>query len=56
LPELLEITRGSGKQAQTLIGFPALVDARRIATWKFRRSGRGGAFHYAGLRRLFACR
>ena len=55
LPELLEITRGSGKQAQTLIGFPALVDRKTHCDLEvFDDPAEAARFHYAGLRRLFA--
>ncbi len=55
LPELLEITRGTGKQAQTLIGFPALVDRKTHCDLEvFDDPAEAARFHYAGLRRLFA--
>ncbi|MBB5391719.1 MULTISPECIES: ATP-dependent RNA helicase HrpA [unclassified Herbaspirillum] len=55
LPELLEITRGAGKQAQTLIGFPALVDRKTHCDLEvFDDPAEAARFHYAGLRRLFA--
>ncbi|MCA1324749.1 ATP-dependent RNA helicase HrpA [Herbaspirillum sp. alder98] len=55
LPELLEITRGTGKQAQTLIGFPALVDRKTHCDLEvFDDPAEAARFHYAGLRRLFS--
>ena len=51
LPELLEIRKGG----QTLIGFPALVDAGDAVTLEvFDEPGSAAAKHRAGLRRLFA--
>jgi ATP-dependent helicase HrpA len=51
LPELLEIRKG----AQTLIGFPALVDAGDAVTIEvFDEPEAAAAKHRAGLRRLFA--
>jgi len=55
LPELLEITRGTGKQAQTLIGFPALVDRKTHCDLEvFDDPAEAARFHHTGLRRLFA--
>jgi ATP-dependent helicase HrpA len=51
LPELLEIRKG----AQTLIGFPALMDAGAAVTIEvFDEPEAAAAKHRAGLRRLFA--
>ena len=51
LPELLEIRKG----AQTLIGFPALIDAGDAVTLEvFDEPEAAAAKHRAGLRRLFA--
>jgi ATP-dependent helicase HrpA len=51
LPELLEIRKGG----QTLIGFPALLDAGDAVTIEvFDEPELAGAKHRAGLRRLFA--
>ena len=51
LPELLEIRKG----AQTLIGFPALMDAGDAVTIEvFDEPEAAAAKHRAGLRRLFA--
>ena len=51
LPELLEIRKG----AQTLIGFPALMDAGDAVTVEvFDEPEAAAAKHRAGLRRLFA--
>ncbi len=51
LPELLEIRKG----AQTLIGFPALMDAGDAVTIEvFDEPDAAAAKHRAGLRRLFA--
>ncbi|WDZ95018.1 ATP-dependent RNA helicase HrpA [Herbaspirillum sp. WKF16] len=55
LPELLEITRGAGRQAQTLIGFPALVDRNTHCDLEvFDDPAEAARFHRTGLRRLFA--
>ncbi|MDP3650060.1 MAG: ATP-dependent RNA helicase HrpA [Rhodoferax sp.] len=51
LPELLEIRKGG----QTLIGFPALIDASDAVTVEvFDEPEMAAAKHRAGLRRLFA--
>jgi ATP-dependent helicase HrpA len=51
LPELLEIQKGG----QTLIGYPALLDAGDAVTIEvFDEPGVAAAKHHAGLRRLFA--
>ena len=51
LPELMEITQGS----QTLIGFPAIVDAgEAVRIEVFDEPDVAAAKHRAGLRRLFA--
>ncbi|WP_395669982.1 ATP-dependent RNA helicase HrpA [Rhodoferax sp.] len=51
LPELLEIRKGG----QTLVGFPALIDAGDAVTVEvFDEPEVAGAKHRAGLRRLFA--
>lgn len=51
LPELMEIGKGS----QTLIGFPALIDAGDAVTIEvFDEPAVAAAKHRAGLRRLFA--
>ncbi|PSL83927.1 ATP-dependent RNA helicase HrpA [Variovorax sp. WS11] len=51
LPELMEVRRG----AQSLIGFPALVDAGDAVTIEvFDEPAVAAAKHRAGLRRLFA--
>ena len=51
LPELMEI----GKGAQTLIGFPALIDLGDAVTIEvFDEPGIAAARHRAGLRRLFS--
>ncbi|OUM01896.1 ATP-dependent RNA helicase HrpA [Variovorax sp. JS1663] len=51
LPELMEVRRG----AQSLIGFPALVDAGDAVTVEvFDEPAVAAAKHRAGLRRLFA--
>lgn len=51
LPELMEVRRGS----QSLIGFPALVDAGDAVTIEvFDEPAVAAARHRAGLRRLFA--
>ncbi|MBC7215397.1 MAG: ATP-dependent RNA helicase HrpA [Burkholderiaceae bacterium] len=51
LPELMEIRQG----AQTLIGFPALIDAGEAVTIEvFDEPELAAAKHRAGLRRLFA--
>ena len=51
LPELLEIRKGT----QTLIGFPALMDAGDAVTIEvFDESDAAAVKHRAGLRRLFA--
>ena len=51
LPELLEINKGG----QTLIGFPALIDAGDAVTVEvFDEPEAAAAKHRAGLRRLFA--
>ena len=55
LPELLEITRGSGGQRQTLIGFPALIDhGDAVSIEVFDEPDVAAAKHRAGLRRLCA--
>ena len=55
LPELLEIRRGKGRQQQTLIGFPALIDAGDAVTIEvFDEPEVAAAKHQAGLRRLVA--
>jgi ATP-dependent helicase HrpA len=55
LPELLEIRRGKGRQQQTLIGFPALIDAGDAVTIEvFDEPEVAAARHQAGLRRLVA--
>ncbi len=55
LPELMEITQGSGKNAHTVIGFPALVDAKDAVTLEvFDEPEVAATRHRAGLRRLFA--
>ncbi|MFL9922860.1 ATP-dependent RNA helicase HrpA [Herbaspirillum lusitanum] len=55
LPELLEISRGSGAKAQTLIGFPALVDKKTHCDLEvFDDPSDAARQHLAGLRRLFA--
>ena len=55
LPELLEIRRGKGKQQQTLIGFPALIDAGdAVSIEVFDEPEVAAARHRSGLRRLFA--
>jgi ATP-dependent helicase HrpA len=51
LPELMEVRRG----AQSLVGFPALVDAGDAVTIEvFDEPAMAAAKHRAGLRRLFA--
>lgn len=51
MPELLEIRKG----AQTLIGYPALIDAGDAVTVEvFDEPEAAAARHRAGLRRLFA--
>ncbi len=51
LPELLEIVRGG----QTLVGYPALVDAGDAVTLEvFDSPEKAGDAHRAGVRRLFA--
>ncbi len=53
LPELLEIRRKLGKDVQTLIGFPALIDqADSVSIEVFDEPGMAAAKHQAGLRRL----
>jgi ATP-dependent helicase HrpA len=55
LPELLEITRGSGGQKQTLIGFPALIDhGDAVSVEVFDEPDVAATKHRAGLRRLCA--
>jgi ATP-dependent helicase HrpA len=53
LPELLEIRRKLGKDIQTLIGFPALIDQTdSVSIEVFDEPGVAAAKHQAGLRRL----
>jgi ATP-dependent helicase HrpA len=53
LPELLEIRRKLGKDVQTLIGFPALIDqGDSVSIEVFDEPGVAAAKHQAGLRRL----
>jgi ATP-dependent helicase HrpA len=53
LPELLEIRRKLGKEFQTLIGFPALMDQGDAVTIEvFDEPSVAAAKHQAGLRRL----
>ncbi len=55
LPELLEIRRKLGKDVQTLIGFPALIDqGDAVSIEVFDEPGVAAAKHQAGLRRLVA--
>lgn len=55
LPELMEITRHAGKDVQTLIGFPALIDHGDAVTIEvFDEPDVAAAQHRAGLRRLCA--
>jgi ATP-dependent helicase HrpA len=55
LPELLEIRRKLGKDIQTLIGFPALIDqGDSVSIEVFDEPGVAAAKHQAGLRRLVA--
>jgi ATP-dependent helicase HrpA len=55
LPELLEIRRKLGKDVQTLIGFPALIDqADSVSIEVFDEPGAAAQKHQAGLRRLIA--
>jgi ATP-dependent helicase HrpA len=53
LPELLEIRRKLGKDVQTLIGFPALIDQTdSVSIEVFDEPSVAAAKHQAGLRRL----
>jgi ATP-dependent helicase HrpA len=53
LPELLEIRRKLGKDVQTLIGFPALIDQTdSVSIEVFDEPGVAAQKHQAGLRRL----
>jgi ATP-dependent helicase HrpA len=55
LPELLEIRRKLGKDIQTLIGFPALIDqGDTVSIEVFDEPGVAALKHQAGLRRLVA--
>jgi ATP-dependent helicase HrpA len=55
LPELLEIRRKLGKDVQTLIGFPALIDQTdSVSIEVFDEPGVAAQKHQAGLRRLVA--
>ena len=55
LPELLEIRRKLGKDIQTLIGFPALIDQDyTVSIEVFDEPGVAAQKHQAGLRRLVA--
>ncbi len=55
LPELLEIRRGKGRQQQTLIGFPALMDGGDAVTIAvFDEPELAAEKHQHGLRRLVA--
>ncbi len=55
LPELLEIRRKLGKDVQTLIGFPALIDqGDAVSIEVFDEPGVAAQKHQAGLRRLVA--
>jgi ATP-dependent helicase HrpA len=55
LPELLEIRRKLGRDIQTLIGFPALIDQTdSVSIEVFDEPGVAAAKHQAGLRRLVA--
>ena len=55
LPELMEIVRGSGRNQQSLIGFPALVDhGDAVGIEVFDEPDVAAAKHRAGLRRLCA--
>jgi ATP-dependent helicase HrpA len=55
LPELLEIRRKLGRDVQTLIGFPALIDQTdSVSIEVFDEPGVAAAKHQAGLRRLVA--
>ena len=55
LPELLEIRRKLGKEVQTLIGFPALIDQTdAVSIEVFDEPAVAALKHQAGLRRLVA--
>jgi ATP-dependent helicase HrpA len=55
LPELLEIRRKLGRDVQTLIGFPALIDqGDSVSIEVFDEPGVAATKHQAGLRRLVA--
>ncbi len=55
LPELMEIQRKAGKDVQTLIGFPALIDhGDAVGIEVFDEPDVAAAKHRAGLRRLCA--
>jgi ATP-dependent helicase HrpA len=55
LPELLEIQRQAGRDVQTLIGFPALIDhGDAVSIEVFDEPDVAAAKHRAGLRRLCA--
>jgi len=55
LPELLEIRRKLGKDVQTLIGFPALIDQTdSVSIEVFDEPSVAAQKHQAGLRRLVA--
>ncbi len=55
LPELLEIRRKLGKDVQTLIGFPALIDQTdSVSIEVFDEPAVAAQKHQAGLRRLVA--
>jgi ATP-dependent helicase HrpA len=55
LPELLEIRRKLGKDVQTLIGFPALIDqTESVSIEVFDEPSVAAQKHQAGLRRLVA--
>lgn len=55
LPELLEIQRNGAGKAQTLIGFPALVDKKTHCHLDIFDDPKDAAHqHFTGLRRLFA--
>ncbi len=55
LPEIMEIERGTGKNRQILVGFPALVDVKDAVTIEvFDEPDVASLKHRLGLRRLFA--
>ena len=55
LPELMEITRGSGAQKQSLIGFPALIDSGDgVRIEVFDEPDLAQSKHRLGLLRLFS--